>query len=440
MAVRRRRVLQMLCALIVIVLAGGCTAAASPTGRDASSQVVYWPLVTDGVEYRRIPYPREAGEMRVLADTPVVFDLRAARVSFWPITREYISDFAPAGEFVTGTLEILDSRGELTELTPEPYVEWRPDGVGRTGVEILVGAEAVRRYESHVEESNAAARALQEYSRRTAEQQAAAEAWLRQRAEDPDGEPPPPPEFEELKPPEPYRSYATEPREAFVGSLSEGRYRVRLRGDDGEIVEGTERVLISFGPLARGTGYVLIPEDRWTQPLANHDPAQTVYMTGATDVYFSPVPVEQYNANLFARLFRPQLLEAPDPSATTWVPRDRADDRAVQLVLWREGELVEAVPEIAYRVSQIPRATRGYVIEKLDEDESSLDPDFRAMRLGATPAGITHVSLREDSGQDLPGSVRNVQRFRLQHDAFLFLPALVPLLLALTVHGSPRRR
>jgi hypothetical protein len=47
----------------------------------ADDQLVYWPFLTDGTEYRRIPYPYEAGTLLVLADTEVVIDARQVPVS-----------------------------------------------------------------------------------------------------------------------------------------------------------------------------------------------------------------------------------------------------------------------------------------------------------------------------------------------------------------------
>ena len=129
--------------------------------------------------------------------------------------------------------------------------------------------------------------------------------------------PAPPPELEIVRP-EPFHAFATEPRDAAVLSLPEGAYTLRIRGADGEIVPGSERELVSFAPLDRAIGYVLRPEDRWTRPMLSFAPDETIYTTGRTDLFFEPVPVVEYDAGRYTRLFRPQSVEAADAAQTVW--------------------------------------------------------------------------------------------------------------------------
>src|SRR5688500_5250358 len=116
----RFRLSAMVLALAVSAVAAGVRPAA------AKDQLVYWPLVTDGTEYRRVSYPKEAGPLRVLAGTEVVLDLRRAPVSYWPITREYLADLSEASEVPEGTIEIIDASGGATSYRPEVYVVWHP--------------------------------------------------------------------------------------------------------------------------------------------------------------------------------------------------------------------------------------------------------------------------------------------------------------------------
>ena len=82
-----------------------------PHSAQAEEQLVYWPLVTDGTEYRRVPYPVEAGSLVVLADTEIVIEARLAPVSYWPITREYLADLSGEPELLRGSVEIVDGVG-----------------------------------------------------------------------------------------------------------------------------------------------------------------------------------------------------------------------------------------------------------------------------------------------------------------------------------------
>lgn len=425
----------------LLLAAGLGVGASAPASAQAEEQLVYWPLVTDGTEYRRISYPKEAGPLLVLADTDVVIEARPAPVSYWPITREYLADFSRQPQLVAGNVEIVDQSGAIIMAAPEPYVIWHPAGVGAGPAELVRGEAAATLYEEYVRTARASAEQVKEHQRIVAEHQALVEAWLRMAAER-RGEnmPDPPPELT-LQAPEPYPAYATEPREAAVASLPEGSYTLRFRGEEGEIVPGSERALVSFGPLNEGMGYVLRPEDRWTQPVISFAPDEVIYTSGGTDLFFQPVPVTEYQAQRFTRLFRPQSVEAADPSLTVWVPRKEGEDAAgVTLALWDGDTLIGTLPLNPYRVAQLSGASPGYTIEEFTPPESgSLEPDFHAMRVGRE-AAITQISLLHSAGREPVGaSKRQVRHVTLPAEPLLFLPSLIPLAVGAALRLRARR-
>ena len=411
-----------------------------PSAATADDQFVYWPLLTDGTEYRRIAYPREAGTLLVLADTEMVIEARRVPVSYWPITREYLADFSGGPPSVEGTIEIVDASGTVRVIDPVPYVMWHPEGVGAGPVQLLYGEEAETFYEDYVKTARAAAAKAKEYQRIVAERQAAVEAWLRIAAERPPDLPTPPPELE-IAEPEPFHAFASEPRLAAVSALREGTYTVRVRGADGDIVPGSERELVSFGPRAHAVGYVLRPQDRWTRPIVSFSPAETVYTTDGTDLFFQPIPVAEYEARRFSRLFRPQSVEAADPSLTVWTPRPD-DGHAIAgaaLALSDGDAVVDTMPRMPYRVSQLPGASRGFSIGPFKpEAGSTVEPDFYAMRIGKE-SRATRVSLVGASGP-VPASERRIRHVSPPSGFLLFLPALLPLAVGVAVRLRRRRR
>jgi hypothetical protein len=253
--------------------------------------------------------------------------------------------------------------------------------------------------------------------------------------------PDPPPELR-LQPPAPYYAFATEPREAVIVSLSAGTYKLRLRNAAGEIISGSERGLVSFGPVDQGFGYVVRPGNRWTQPVISFAPDEVIYTTGETDLFLEPVPVAEYQALHFTRLFRPQSAEVSDPSLTVWVPR-REKDSAVDaaLAVWNGTDRVGTMPRSGYRVRQIPGASRGYGIEEFRPSEGdALAADFHAMRLGGEPA-VTKVALVTDGeSRAVAASERLVRYVSPPPGALLFLPALLPLAVGFAVRATSGRR
>jgi hypothetical protein len=378
----------------------------------------------------------------VLADTTVVIEARDASVSYWPITREYLADFSRQPPVVQGSLEIVDEAGKVQVVEPEPYILWHPEGVGVGPAELMHGNQVAAFYQNYVQTARAAAALAQDYQRVLVEHHAAVDAWLKIAAQRPDNLPPPPPELA-VKEPEPYRAYATEPTDAMVVSLPEGSFTVRLRGADGEIVPGSERKLVSFGPVGQGIGYVVRPEDRWTQPSLSFAPGDTVYTRGLTDLFFQPVPVSEYKAQHFARLLQPQSIEVSDPSVTVWVPGDSADETTgtVALAAWNGNAIEATLPTTPYRVGQKPGASRGYVIEEFaPKGGSPLKPDFFAMRIGQD-LPTTRVSLLDGEGKaPAQAGDREIRRVNPPATPWLFLPALVPLAFGLAIRAAMRRK
>ena len=389
-----------------------------------------WPFVSDGLEYRRVAYPRQADTVRVLADTPIIFDARRTQVYFWPLTREYLADFTTLNEPISGTLEIVSAGGEVRRIAPRRYSLWYQNGVAGGRAELLLDEIAQQAYDTYVREARAAVEAARAFEQRRAEHHARAQAWLRQAAARVNPLPPPPPEFIESEPP-PYRPYASEIEEAPVVSLPPGEYRVRWRGPDGTVIPQSERRMMSFAPRRRAVGYRIMPENRWTQPETSFDPDETLYLNGNAALFLQPVVVEEYNAALYARLHRPQTLEAPDPALHVWVPRGSVE--GARIAVWRDREQLSTISEVPYRVAQRAGSGFGYTIEPFEQQGSALQPDFLAMRLPPDPGSVSSLSVIGPDGAELPGSRREVRAVRTGLDPMVYAPAMLPLLLAVTL-------
>ena len=408
----------------------------------AADQLVYRPWVNNGTEYRRIPYPPQAGPLVVLAGTAMALEAQYAPVNYWPITREYLADFSGEPRVVGGRFELTAPGGE--EIFPEetPIVLWYPQGVGAGPSSLEHGPRALALYQEYLETARASAEAIRAYQQAVAEAQAAAEGWLRMKAEGRENLPPPPPELT-LPEPEPYQAYASEPRPAALLALPEGRYTLRIRDAAGGIVPGSERQVISFAPLDHAVGYVVRPADRWTQPVFNFARDEAIYTTGHTDLYLQPVPIVSYPAHHYARLFQPQTLEADDATRTLWVPAPQAEGPApsYSLALWDGGRRTGTVPMVPYRVEQVPNQALGYRIKEFHPEPGvPLQADFQAVRVPAG-AALTHVSLLENPGEKpVPASRRALRQVHPPGDGVLFLPALLPLVFYLLLRGWVRRQ
>jgi hypothetical protein len=424
--------------ILVITLGCALLGGIAPAPAQRTEPIVYWPLVTDGHEYRRVAYPEEAGPILVLANTEIVIDARRAPVSYWPITREFLADMPRSTPIADVELEVVDGAGVARAVKPEPYLVWYEDGVGASPAEIVHGEAVAARYDAYVKEARDSAAAMQAYQRVRAEHQALLESWLRMAGERRGENMPKPPPVLDLPAPEPYRAFATEPEQAFVVDLPAGGYTMRLRTSDGTILPDSERRLISFAARRRGIGYVIRQEDRWTQPLVSFAPDEVIYTTGRSDLFFEPVPVAEYERRRFARLFRPQSSETTDPSVTIWVPIAGAEAPDAPLAVWSGGTTATVQP-IGFRVVQTPGAARGYTIEEFAPSTgSSLGPDFVAARVA--PDGAMRLGLSSSDGAATATSVRPIRVVTPPWEPVLVLPALLPLVLAAGVRAVSYRR
>jgi len=403
----------------------------------AREEFVYYPLVTNGFEYRRVPYPEEVTTIQLLAEEPVAFDARRSVVAFWPITREYLADFAKLDESVPGVAEVIDEHGVVTAFEPQPYTLWYPRGLSGEP-QLVTGNEAQQTYDTYVEEGRAAFEADRQYQMAVARLQEQIDEWLALAADGVEPLPDPPGELTEPAP-EPYVAYAAEPALAPIVQLPAGSYTLRWRGDDGQIVAGSERELAISGATRSGVAYTIIPYDRWTQPIFTFDPNESIYLAEDQDVFLAPLPVSRYSAFVYTRLLDPQTIDAPDRNATLWVPDETDPDltgNSVQVT--SKGEVVDKVAWLGYRVFQEPNATRGYYIEEFEAD-GALQPDFNAMRL-PLDRSVTEVGLIGADGHAVANSSRDVRRVPAIPRGALYLPALAFIGLAISLRFFLPRR
>lgn len=425
----RRAVLGMILAACAAVLAG-CSAAGAPDARQ--EQLVVWPLVGDGATYRRVVYPAQAGTVRVLANTPVVIEARISEVYYWPITREYRADLVARNEPVEGDVRITDASGASRIVLNRPYVVWYPNGVASGSAQLLVDEAALETYARYVSDARAHAESQREYDLLVAEHNAAVSEWLRQAAEGVEPLPPPPPELT-ATPPEPYRGYASEPAEAAVVGLPRGEYLVELIDTSGQPITGGTRRLVAIAPRREGVGYAVVPGSRWTQPLTALDPADTIYVSGDTDIYLEPLTVAEYNAAHFVRLLDPQSLEAPDQDRYFWAPRSEVP--TARLRVERDGQ-VETIERAGYRVIQVPGQERGYTIVPMAAGDPA-PPDLRAIHLPADRLDGATIELLDQAERD--GSTREIRRVNRVPELAVYAPVLLPLLFVVGASLYKRR-
>ena len=240
-----------------------------------------------------------------------------------------------------------------------------------------------------------------------------------------DEEPPPPPER-----PAPFIFYSTAVNNGFAINLPEGKYTIRLRDSDGQIVPDSERELVVFAAEREGVGYTVVPHDKWTIPDQSDDPSQVFYARGGTIIYVQPYSEEEFNELFYTRLETPQDATS---SANRWIWTHLWPQEAKYLEVLHGDRVVDRIENKAYVVKQLPGTALGYEIldQQQVEDERlrSRTPDFEGyqIKVGSDQPSFT-IRLVDADGNVIEGSEREIKLLDPQFSSALFLLPAIPLL------------
>lgn len=384
-------------------------------------QLVYSISANTGQQYEGSIAPQQMNTIYLRAHTPSIVNVQRTDVYYWPITREYMADWFGFQEEVPGTLEIVQGGRVVQSLERTDYAYVYPDGYsGRQ--QLRLGEEAIAAYEDYQSRLDAYFDAVSAYYDAQAEWNSIMTRILREVNEtgiykDPSEIPEPP------VAPDPPADLAYQPRKAFVIDLPPGRYTVRMRDEDGNVVPGSEKRLDVFAARRSGTGMVVRPEDKWTRPFLSSDPADTFYLDGQRVFYITPHVAQEFNLYKWAKMYRLNVpLEGEGlTSAWLWVNFDPITEAKLQVL--RGGEVVEEVEFAGYYVQQTLGSALGYRV--VPADEVGRDPHFHAFRVVLESSdGSYQLRLVDREGNVIPGSEREVRSVQQPGSIAYVIPLL----------------
>jgi hypothetical protein len=424
----RRLALLWLAALVALWPAG--SGAQVP---EKQRQFVWGLNSFNGVDFSTGFAPRSVDAIYVLADQESAIDPKRTDVYFWPITNEYRGDFGSVNEVVPGTLEIMrDGRVVATEPLVD-YVLQFDRAREWAGGKIFFGDQARAQRQAFEEERAGYVKRMHEYADAMDRFNEQFDA-IRKRAdagEKIDKMPDVP--FQ----PADFTLFSTDLLQGFRIKLSAGDYRIRVRGEDGQIVPDSEKRLVAIAPRRQGIGYKVVPAEKWTAPEQANDPAAVLYTVPGGTVYLKPYLTAEYNALEYARLQNPQDLQAT-ANRWTWVQIAPLDQ--VTLSLRGAGAERRAALD-GFSVVQQPGPALGYSVvpfERRPDDpppgsRAERSPDLIAFKVDALPVGGLEARLLDAQGREVAGGARSIVATPTRDDWQFALPVLVPVLIGLTV-------
>jgi hypothetical protein len=439
----RRRILAA-----ALILVGALGFAQTPVRRE---QLIYSILAFNGKDYAATFARAGADSLYLVADVDNFLTVRNAFVYFWPITQEWKTDTSVLNVPFTGTLELTGGRlKEPRIITPVRYTYYNTRGEYELNWKVATGEEADKAWQKYQQLMDDYYAKVQQYS----QARAAYDAMLneltirisRMRDQGQDVS-----KLVELlqnltspKEPEFPSDYIVPPRpveEAFVLALPVGEYSIRFFAEDGSVMEGSERQVVSFQKRrAEGIGLELIPGDKWTRPVESTTPSSVLYVDGSADLYLRPFFEQEYNDLYYEKMQRNDA--RGNPNVMKWVRIQQVPRAGIRLAGPAGQERL--IREEPFFVEQIKGASLGYRIVPFDPQgaHKDRDPSLQAFHVPIDRAQqVLRLATLDKNGTVLAGGQRQIRLVGPARAGFVALIlALLPLAAMVAVLVARSRR
>ena len=404
------------CAALLAVIA----AAASGEVRDREEQLIYSLTVFNGTGYSSTFGAESSGTLYLLADADNFVTLRKTFVYYRPADAALKTDAALLDAVVEGVLEISGSAGDSQSLPMEDYTYYyyRPGSEAAAAWRTTAGPEAHRVYLDYTEKVRRFREGMDDYrldratydyvtgelERRIRETEEAGGDVTRLEQVLRGLDAPARPAF-----PEEYAVRPVRVDRAFIVNLPAGRYRARLVGRGGRILEGSEKTIVAFGRLGEPTvGYEVIPGDRWTRPVESRSSGSVIYVDGSSDLYLVASYQHEFTDLFYEKLIRNDARGSPGM-------RRRVSFQVipgVRLALLSRGGVTASIGTLPYFVEQERAGSHGYRIVPFDVEGAHVNraPSFEAFHLAPDRYGARiRVALVDSRGEVIDTSMRRIR-------------------------------
>lgn len=320
----------------------------------------------DGYNYVETFLPSTNNELTLIAGEDSAIAFVRTEEYYWPLSRQVYVDFNKQQEKIEGTLRIEHDGKTVGEASWQPYSIVYPEGAINGKGRVLWGQEAEAAYAAYQNDER-------EFSRRYVKALGAQTEYqrnlIRAGARRADGGPvetvTTPPAL-----PEADLRLVTEPSGALRVSVGPGRYRMAL-WHGGKKVPGTERLLRVIDPAGRTSVVAdIVPEERWTRPLAANSPAARIFVWPGTTFYLTLAEASQFDMADYLPAVSPQA-DAVE-GRTMWVRRKPHVAEAVSL---QAGGAATSLTLDKLKVEQTQGAAFGYAVRPARDGET---PDLSA--------------------------------------------------------------
>jgi hypothetical protein len=437
---------------VLLLFAAAGLAAQAPLREE---QFVYSIVAFSGRDYAGTFARQEADTIYLMADVDNFITARNALVYYWAITGEWKLDLAGLDVPFEGTLELSGRGREPQPVGMTPYTYYNVRGEYELNWQVATGAEAEAAVQHSRELIAAYYAAVQTHQRERAlfeellNELATLITGLREEGQDVSELVAELEKMEAPAQPQPPDHYVVPPssvQQAFILNLPVGEYDIRFLTTDGEVMEGSERRIVTFEKRrAEAVGMEVIPGDKWTRPVESTSPGAVLYVDGSTDLYLRPFYQQEYNDLFYEKLRRNDA--KGNPGLMKWVRIQQVPGATLAVGAGTAGSRSakpRMVQEEPFFVEQIPGGALGYRIVPFEPDgeHQGREPSLRAFRLPlSVRQPVLHVRVHDRDGRAVPVSDRQVRIVTPSANGWLtLLLAAVPLLALIAALALRSRR
>jgi hypothetical protein len=300
---------------------------------------------------------------------------------------------------------------------------------------LLAGGEAIKVYDEYQRSNDQYKQASTDYGLKLIEYRRELREFMKKSRQTSAGQQPPAP------PPEP-EWFVTEPQNVFVANLPAGAYSLLLRDEDGTVVEGSEHRLIVFrSAAAKGIGYEIFSEERWTARMTSDTPEAGIYCAAGKQLYLVPYLTEAYFQDQFTRLQNPQFRNPV--RRISHIYKNIVENNSLIVLL--DKRKVGSSQLKPYYVKQLPGQELGYDIMEWSPEVAGKDsPTFLAFLLDKANLDRgkkLEMALEDQNSAELmPFSRRTLRVTAGSGGLVLWLLPLAPIIVGIAIMISRKRR
>jgi hypothetical protein len=343
--------------------------AIEPGRRDV---IVVTGRVWDGDGYKEMFLPSHAPSLMLLGGRESALKFVRTQEYYWPLSRQVYVDFEARKDGVDGVLRVWRDGQVIADIDKSVYSIVYPKGAINGDARLLWGSEAEGAYAEYESGEREFARRFVEAQRANSEYErallAAGEARNRGEPVAPVGAPPPLPE--------PSLRLVTKPEPGYRLALDPGSYEIALMSGESETPKTRRELRVIDAERRRSIVADIIPEERWTRPLASNSTDARVFARPGATFYLTLADADKFDESEYLPITAPQA--EPVLGRTLWVRRHASNLDRVS-VEWT-GRAAETLARSRFKAEQTGGSSFGYLVRPAGPSEKE---DLNAFAISA---------------------------------------------------------